>query len=206
MAKIRSDPERSEKLKEYPRWLMKRAHEELQRNTDCNAIFATVQARLRQEMPYQPLVDGPYMDYLGRLGTATVSDPEFQAIKSQFMSAMLPILAREWREKNPAPPKAEVERLRRKELASKRTPYRNPQAKLNESDVLAIRERSADGESNSSLARAYGVTQSAVSNILTRKTWKSVGPHDRARDASYARDRRARLRRSGSPVGNADAP
>ena len=45
-----------------------------------------------------------------------------------------------------------------------------PNAKLSEADVAAI--RSSAGETQTSLAERYGVTQSAISRILHGKRWK----------------------------------
>lgn len=51
------------------------------------------------------------------------------------------------------------------------------QAKLTERDVRAIRQACADGEPQRSIARRYGVTQTLISRILLRKTWRHVeGP------------------------------
>jgi len=47
-------------------------------------------------------------------------------------------------------------------------------AKLTESDVIAIRTRSAAGELGCVLAREFGISRGAVSRIVLRKTWKHV--------------------------------
>lgn len=44
-------------------------------------------------------------------------------------------------------------------------------SKLRQSQVLEIRRRYAEGESQRSLAREYGVKQPTISNIITRTTW-----------------------------------
>ena len=49
---------------------------------------------------------------------------------------------------------------------------RSRSAKLNDGDVRRIRERCAQGETQASLARAYGVHQSHVSNIINEKCWQ----------------------------------
>lgn len=52
---------------------------------------------------------------------------------------------------------------------------KNNQAKLHEQDVRAIRERLAGGQTLKTLATEYGVTESAISYIRLRKTWRHVG-------------------------------
>lgn len=47
-------------------------------------------------------------------------------------------------------------------------------AKLTESQVLEIRKRYSDGEYGTSLASAFGVSQTLVSAIITRKAWKHI--------------------------------
>jgi hypothetical protein len=49
-----------------------------------------------------------------------------------------------------------------------------PCAKLNESQVVEIRERSMNGEGDAPLSRAYGVTPRAVKRIRKRETWKNI--------------------------------
>lgn len=52
---------------------------------------------------------------------------------------------------------------------------RNPKAKLDESQVLAIRERYArDGVTQQALANEYGVDRTAVQHIVHRKAWKHI--------------------------------
>jgi hypothetical protein len=48
---------------------------------------------------------------------------------------------------------------------------RNHQAKLTADDVLAIR---ASGESGVTLARRYGVTETTISDVRNRKTWRHI--------------------------------
>ena len=51
---------------------------------------------------------------------------------------------------------------------------RNPAAKLNISDVHAIRAALARGEKEAHLAQRYGVTRTAIHWIKTDKNWASV--------------------------------
>ena len=51
---------------------------------------------------------------------------------------------------------------------------RHPRAKLTTNDVLAIRRRVAEGESQNSLRLVYGVSQSVINSIVLRKTWQNV--------------------------------
>ena len=52
---------------------------------------------------------------------------------------------------------------------------KNPCARLTETDVLAIRERAANGASYFSLGRAFGVTSIAIRFAAIGKTWPHVG-------------------------------
>lgn len=47
-------------------------------------------------------------------------------------------------------------------------------AKLTDSDVLSIRERAADGESQTSIAKDFPITQSTISLIVRRKKWQHI--------------------------------
>lgn len=51
---------------------------------------------------------------------------------------------------------------------------RHVAAKLTRSDVAEIRRRVGDGESQSRVARAFGVTQANVSSIVCGKTWRDA--------------------------------
>ena len=51
---------------------------------------------------------------------------------------------------------------------------RNPSAKLGEGDVRLIRALAPTGLSQRSLGAIFGIGQSAVSNVLTGRTWKHV--------------------------------
>lgn len=50
----------------------------------------------------------------------------------------------------------------------------NDMAKLTADDVVAIRRRCAEGESQASLARAFGVNHANISMIVNRKTWRHI--------------------------------
>ena len=49
-----------------------------------------------------------------------------------------------------------------------------PQSKLNETDVLAIRNAVKNGEFQRSIAARYEIAQSLVSLIVNRKIWKHI--------------------------------
>jgi hypothetical protein len=51
---------------------------------------------------------------------------------------------------------------------------RHPLTKLTEADVRLIRARAGEGESHYSIARAYGMSRSAISAIVARRTWQGV--------------------------------
>lgn len=46
--------------------------------------------------------------------------------------------------------------------------------KLNESQVLEIKNKLQNGSSTAALGREYNMSQAAISNINTGKTWASV--------------------------------
>lgn len=48
------------------------------------------------------------------------------------------------------------------------------QSKLTEEEVRNIRDEAADGTAFAALARKYGVSSSAISEVVRRKTWKHV--------------------------------
>lgn len=52
---------------------------------------------------------------------------------------------------------------------------KHPFAKLTESDVLDIRRRAAQGESQRSIAKDCGISRATVGDIISRRTWRSVG-------------------------------
>lgn len=47
----------------------------------------------------------------------------------------------------------------------------NPNAKLTEDDVAAIRAAALEGESNSSMARKFNISDTHVARIVARKSW-----------------------------------
>ena len=53
---------------------------------------------------------------------------------------------------------------------------RHPQAKLTNADVIEIRRRAAEGESLSSIGKAYGIFKSNASAIIRGKAWASILP------------------------------
>ena len=52
---------------------------------------------------------------------------------------------------------------------------RHHRTRLTEDDVIAIRQRRADGETERSIGSTYGLSPSTVHAILTGKTWTHVG-------------------------------
>jgi DNA invertase Pin-like site-specific DNA recombinase len=53
----------------------------------------------------------------------------------------------------------------------KQTP---PNARLTPDQVLAIRRRAATGEPKAGLAREYGVSRSALSEVIAGRTWRDL--------------------------------
>lgn len=51
---------------------------------------------------------------------------------------------------------------------------KNGRSKLNDSDVLEIRRRAANGESRNAIANAFALDVSNVCLIVLRKTWKHI--------------------------------
>lgn len=85
---------------EASQWILKKANEALRLETDYNATYAEVQARLRREMPYDGPQDGSeYMDYLQKLGRAVVMSPECREIADSFLSEAIPRFGKAWQER-----------------------------------------------------------------------------------------------------------
>lgn len=96
---IASD-EAKRKKAEASRWILREALKEFRASTDYNAVYAAVQAEIRQSMPY----DGPtdhayYQEYLGKLGRAVVSDPRLRSMQDSFMVDAIPRWAAKWAER-----------------------------------------------------------------------------------------------------------
>jgi predicted DNA-binding protein YlxM (UPF0122 family) len=51
---------------------------------------------------------------------------------------------------------------------------RHPRAKLTEKQVLEIRKRYAALHSQRELAEAFGVSQTAIAEVIQRKTWRHL--------------------------------
>jgi hypothetical protein len=51
---------------------------------------------------------------------------------------------------------------------------KNPSARLSEQDVMAIRQRVASGETQTSMAKEFAVTTANINRIVLRHTWKHV--------------------------------
>ena len=51
---------------------------------------------------------------------------------------------------------------------------RNPATRLTDEDVVRIRQRYANGERQPSIAKSFGISQPAVSLIVSRKNWSHV--------------------------------
>lgn len=51
---------------------------------------------------------------------------------------------------------------------------RHPEAKLDDSQIPEIRQRVAEGETQTSVAKDYGVTQATISLISRRKLWPHI--------------------------------
>ncbi len=64
---------------------------------------------------------------------------------------------------------AERDRLGRQAHGS-----RHANSKLDDAKVRAIRQRYADGETGSSLAREYGVKQPTISQVICGRNWRHV--------------------------------
>jgi hypothetical protein len=60
---------------------------------------------------------------------------------------------------------------------------RNGRSKLTDTLVLAIRQRSKDGESNASLARAYSVSSHQIGEVVSGRQWRHV-PMERPADSN----------------------
>jgi Mor family transcriptional regulator len=47
-------------------------------------------------------------------------------------------------------------------------------AKLNEDDIVKIREKHQEGAKQKDLAKEYGVNKTSIHHIVTRKSWRHV--------------------------------
>jgi hypothetical protein len=65
-------------------------------------------------------------------------------------------------------------RVGRNNGAFGRTGEKNPMAKLRENQVLEILTQKEAGLSQCQIAKNYGMSQPAISNIIRKKTWKPV--------------------------------
>lgn len=54
---------------------------------------------------------------------------------------------------------------------------RTPKAKLTETAVKEIRRRYADGESQTALGKAFGVSQPAIGHVVRGESWAHIGTH-----------------------------
>jgi hypothetical protein len=59
-------------------------------------------------------------------------------------------------------------------IARSRIGRKNPQARMDEAIVRAIRQACADGEQQKDVAARFGVHKSLVSSIVRRETWAHV--------------------------------
>jgi len=89
-------------------WIMKKAQEAFHAETEYNAVYAEVQARLRREMPYDgPQEGSDYMDYLQMLGRAVTCSPECRTIADTFLSEAISRFAKAWNaRRDSAPPQS----------------------------------------------------------------------------------------------------
>jgi len=94
---INSDDAKAKKA-EAAKWIMTKAGAAMRAETDYNAVYTEVQARLRREMPYDgPQNNSDYYDYSKKLGHAVVNSPECRAIADEFMATAIPRFAKKWR-------------------------------------------------------------------------------------------------------------
>lgn len=97
-------PEAMRKRDERAKWVLTKAQEALHAETDYDATYAEVQARLREESPYDAVEwGGDYMGYLQDLGRKVVSSPECRGIADPFLSAAFSRFSEEWSKLPTAP-------------------------------------------------------------------------------------------------------
>ncbi|RLA00567.1 MAG: hypothetical protein DRQ42_05255 [Gammaproteobacteria bacterium] len=51
---------------------------------------------------------------------------------------------------------------------------KNPNTKLTEKQVIAIRDYYEQGASPTTLAKLFGTSKSNISNIVARRTWRKI--------------------------------
>lgn len=79
------------------KWIFKRAQAALHSETDYDAIFTEVQARLRRERPFDGDESGAdYFDYLRQLCRDVVMSPECRILSDTFMASAIPRFSDEW--------------------------------------------------------------------------------------------------------------
>ncbi|MGP9760213.1 hypothetical protein [Corynebacterium sp. AOP12-C2-36] len=62
-----------------------------------------------------------------------------------------------------------------------------PSARLTAADVLTMRVRRSNGAPQKILARAYGVSEAYVSEIVRGRTWKNAGGPIQEKNSQYER-------------------
>ena len=76
--------------------------------------------------------------------------------------------------KNETRDERDTETTNEKDAEPTDTSSTRPRSKVNEEQVKDIRKRSDEGESLSSLGREFGISSTAIWNIVNRNTWKDV--------------------------------
>jgi hypothetical protein len=69
---------------------------------------------------------------------------------------------------------ADMESKGRGKLPPSYTGSKHPRAKINENDVIVIRDLYSSGKSMASLGRMFGIAAPTVWHIVQRNTWKHV--------------------------------
>lgn len=73
------------------KWVLKKAREALELETDFVQIWTDTLERLRREMPYDgPLGTADYFDYCSKIGKAMTADPALRKIQDDFMKEAIP--------------------------------------------------------------------------------------------------------------------
>lgn len=93
---ICSDSAKANK-KTATKWIMQQAQDALHTETDYDEMFASIQAQLRRETPFEGDRSGAdYVEYCREIGLATANHPDLRHLADSFMSDAIPKYAAEW--------------------------------------------------------------------------------------------------------------
>lgn len=79
------------------KWVMKKAREALNCETEFTALWTDTLDRLRRENPYDgPMGTADYVDYCRKIGAMLTADPQIRAAQDEFFREAIPRFGKEW--------------------------------------------------------------------------------------------------------------